>query len=569
MNLLSMHGAMVSTAEVLEPLTFIAQDGYVTLRSVPVGTVIDWGDGSPLVRTTASPSHYTKTFGATQITGKIWISALNGFSSLLTVLCGDGLRRVTSWGDALLPPRFGFGSSYLTSGVLDLESRKLLSIPTDRAPPGVTDISTLCGASSLIEPMDISHWDVSTVTHFTDAFALLGFSLDVSQWDMSSAIDTQGMFAGSQFAGDVSAWDVSNVVNIGNIFDGCANFNSDVSGWDVSKNTNFTKMFRGCSVFNQDISGWNVSAAITIDRMFHNATSFNQDLSSWDVERFPSEPTSFSLNAAAWVLPKPLWGLPPADTSTLTSQVQAMYAKYSAVGGMWKFDDKSTLFQDAGLETPVTAVSDSVWSVADVSGNGNLLSNTGGTTRPLFNGAGVTPDGVDDYFQTASTLDLTSADKLLVGMSYTKIDDTPRMQMELGDNGAAAYSGRFYLLSGADGAINQDFYFGGNETTLLSSAVGFSVARANEYGDHLARGSIPDNLGEVFWNDVKATPDSTSDRLGGTQGNAVLNFFSRNAGSLLSNTPARRAIVLAPSVASAQVSDPDLEIIRQWLMEGA
>lgn len=65
------------------------------------------------------------------------------------------------------------------------------------------------------------------------------------------------------------------------------------------------------SNFNQDISSWNVSNVTNMFAMFSFLTSFNQNLSSWCVSLIPSEPTSFSAGAIAWVLPKPVWGTCP------------------------------------------------------------------------------------------------------------------------------------------------------------------------------------------------------------------------------------------------------------------
>ena len=43
-----------------------------------------------------------------------------------------------------------------------------------------------------------------------------------------------------------------------------------------------------------------------------------------------------------------------ASAPSLTAQVQALFAKYSAVGGMWDFTDTATLFQDSARTVPVT-----------------------------------------------------------------------------------------------------------------------------------------------------------------------------------------------------------------------
>lgn len=243
----------------------------------------------------------------------------------------------------------------------------------------------------------------------------------------------------------------------------------------------------------------------------------------------------------------------------------SLFAKYGGIGGYWDFTDMTTLFQDSAGTTPVTAASQPVGRVLDQSGQGNHLTTGSASTRPQYNGAGITPDGVDDFMVTAADLGLTACDKVVVAMGYTKLDDTARMQAELSTDGANP--GMFYFISGVDSTY-QNYYFGGQGTPAAAAAAGFATPRPNEYGAHVGRGSIPGNLGQVWWNGTKGT-DSTRDRVGGTMGDRFLYLLSRGGFGLFSNTPTRRALVLAVPVAGVQVSDEDIELIRLWLMEGA
>lgn len=249
---------------------------------------------------------------------------------------------------------------------------------------------------------------------------------------------------------------------------------------------------------------------------------------------------------------------------SLESAIRALFAKYSAFGGMWDFTDSSTLFQAAALTTPVTASGQSVWSVADISGHGNHLTTYNASTRPQFNGAGITPDGVDDFLVTAANLDMSACDKVVVAMGYEKLDDAALMQMESSYD-APNNPGTFYCVSGNDIPLKQSMKVGG---TLSGSVAGFSVARPDEYGAHIGRGSIPGDLTEAWWNGTKGNND-TSDKGTGNFGAYPLYLLSRAGSSLFSNTPARRALVLGVPVAGVQVSDEDIELIRLWLMEGA
>lgn len=253
-------------------------------------------------------------------------------------------------------------------------------------------------------------------------------------------------------------------------------------------------------------------------------------------------------------------------TPSLTAQVQALYGKYSAAGGMWDFTDMATLFQDSARTVPVTSASQPVGGVNDISGLHRVLAQPTSGKRPLYNGNGITPDGVDDFLVTASNLDLSACDKLVVGMGYTKVDDSLRIQMELGTSGAAPTT--FYLLSGPDTPQHQSFQFPGGASPSAANAAHFATQRTNEYGAHIARGSIPGDLAQVWWNGTKGI-DSTTDRIGGTLANDRDLYLLSRAGTLLfSNTPTRRALVIAPIVAAPQVSDEDIELIRLWLIEG-
>ena len=251
-------------------------------------------------------------------------------------------------------------------------------------------------------------------------------------------------------------------------------------------------------------------------------------------------------------------------TPSLTDQVQALFTKYSGVGGYWDLTDTATLFQDSAGTTPVTAASQPVGRVLDKSGQGNHFIQSAAASRPAYNGAGITPDGVDDFMQTAGNFDLTACDKVVVAMGYEKLDDTLRMQMELSARGVNP--GMFYFISGVDNTY-QNYYLGGQGTPAFAAAAGFATPRPNEYGAHVGRASIPGDLGQVWWNGTKGV-DSTADRIGGTMGSDSLNLFYRNGSSLFSNTPARRALVMGVPVAGVQVSDEDIELIRLWLMEG-
>ena len=105
-----------------------------------------------------------------------------------------------------------------------------------------------------------------------------------------------------------------------------------------------------------------------------------------------------------------------ASSPSLTAQVQALYGKYSAAGGMWDFTDMATLFQDSAGTTPVTASGQAAGYVADLSGHGIELASPATSRRPQFTtGDGIAFDGVDDSLWTNDFIDLSSISKATIG----------------------------------------------------------------------------------------------------------------------------------------------------------
>ena len=130
----------------------------------------------------------------------------------------------------------------------------------------------------------MAYWDVSTILDFGAVFTRTEFNQDISRWDVSSGTDFTNMFLlASPFNQDISGWDVSAGTRFGAMFYGATAFNQDISGWDVSAGIEFLSMFFQATAFNQDISGWDVSAGTDFGTMFFGASAFNQDLGSWDI----------------------------------------------------------------------------------------------------------------------------------------------------------------------------------------------------------------------------------------------------------------------------------------------
>lgn len=231
------------------PFTFVAGLGTLHVYA-PQGSIVDWGDGSPLETTGAGAGmlvHAYATAGPHVGTVEQQPGAFSRH------IAGPALLEVVRWGTVPLLGTLAFSAD-------NMLSLNLTAVPST-APPGVTSMHT--------------------------------------------------MFSGAaSFNQDIGGWGVSNVTDMSYMFMGAASFDQDIGGWDTSSVTNMYFMFNSASSFDQDISGWDTSSVTNMGYMFSSATSFNQDLSGWCVENIATEPTGFAANTPAWTLPKPNWGAP-------------------------------------------------------------------------------------------------------------------------------------------------------------------------------------------------------------------------------------------------------------------
>lgn len=237
--------------------------------------------------------------------------------------------------------------------------------------PALTNVASMF-EDAVVFNQDVTAFDTATVENFTAMFkGAEAFDKSLVGFDTSSATTMAEMFdAAITFNQDVTNFDTSGVVDMTRIFNGATAFNGDVTTWDVSAVTTFDLAFHDAVAFNQDISGWNVSAAVTMAEMFHGATVFAQDLLRWCVPGVTSAPADFGTDAALTGVP--LWGRCPTGSIAST----AMLASYDPAV-------MTSLFKDAALTDPVTAIGDEVKGITDLSGLNNHLVSSG-MTHPTY-----------------------------------------------------------------------------------------------------------------------------------------------------------------------------------------
>ena len=176
-------------------------------------------------------------------------------------------------------------------------------------------VGTFFEASAFNQP--IGSWDVSNVITMTSLFwSASSFDQPIGSWNVGNVRSMHQIFTyASSFDQDISGWDVGNVTSMLRAFNGASSFDQPIGSWNVGKVTNMSRMFRSAHSFNQDISSWDVSAVEDMGSMFLGAASFNSDLSGWCVTLIPTRPDSFDDGAAAWVLPRPVWGTCPGTSA--------------------------------------------------------------------------------------------------------------------------------------------------------------------------------------------------------------------------------------------------------------
>lgn len=106
--------------------------------------------------------------------------------------------------------------------------------------------------------------------------------------------------------------------------------------------------------------------------------------------------------------------------TTLTERVRAALYSNGEQGGMWDATDMATLFQDSAGATPVTALTQPIGRMLDISGNGNHLLQATAGARPQYTTDGALFDGVDDALATLP-IDFTGMSEMTLAAAFTRL----------------------------------------------------------------------------------------------------------------------------------------------------
>ena len=102
------------------------------------------------------------------------------------------------------------------------------------------------------------------------------------------------------FNEDISHYDVSNVSNFENAFYGASNFNQPIGNWNVSSGINFSGVFKNAEHFNQPLPNWSFESVSDKDKlyeMFYDASDFDQDISHICASGVDEKPYNFDKDA--------------------------------------------------------------------------------------------------------------------------------------------------------------------------------------------------------------------------------------------------------------------------------
>lgn len=153
-------------------------------------------------------------------------------------------------------------------------------------------------------------------------------------------------------------------------------------------------------------------------------------------------------------------------TSSTVSIVSLLFGSGER-GLIYDISDFSTLYQDSAGTTPVTAVSQPVGKILDISGNNNHAYQSTESFRPiLLQDAGghyyLELDGVNDFLVT-NNIDFTSTDKISVFTGIRKLSDSSQGAIiELTNNPSVKNTGTFYINSSGLAGENYEVYMRGN-----------------------------------------------------------------------------------------------------------
>lgn len=254
-----------------------SSDGYGSNFNL----IVDWGN-SQQTQIVAQPS------GSSELTGNLYpYGTFNGWK--IVKIKGDADKNInifTSPTGSGIYDYSGIRKIYKfkpeeINHVAFFDNYKCKTLPN--LPFNSTSLYKMFYQNAFLESIDLSGWDVSSVTTMESAFRDTKnlSSINANDWDTSNVTNMLNIFSQSSFNGNISNWDTSAVTNMMQAFS-TSNFNQPINQWDVSNVTNMTSIFADSS-FNQPLNSWNTSNVSNFSNMFRNS-KFNNDVSGFSIQ---------------------------------------------------------------------------------------------------------------------------------------------------------------------------------------------------------------------------------------------------------------------------------------------
>ncbi len=303
--------------------------------------------------------------------------------------------------------------------------------------------------------------------------------------DLSLATTLEGMFAFTGLStADLSGWDVSTITDFSNMFTNATSFNGDLSSWTFSSAefsgataVNFTGMFNLASSFTgTGLANWDVSNAQTMSVMFSDAAAFNQDLSAWDISNVSDmflfaegsalSTANYSSMLAAWGALTLQSGV-DFSVGTTTYNITGLTGHNELTSTFsWSVTDGGLTAGALSLTTsegsPVdTTVTDTLWM--DLTMDGTVVTDAITLTWILTPAAGMTATGAPVYDQTRQQWGYD-----LIGIDVSALDQEYSLNISASvslENGSSSIEDNFSI----------NITVPNTAPTLLSAIADFSV----------------------------------------------------------------------------------------------
>lgn len=228
-----------------------------------------------------------------------------------------------------------------------------------------------------------------------------------------------------------------------------------------------------------------------------------------------------------------------------------------AQGAWYDPSDLSTMFQDSGGTTPVTAAGDPVGLIMDKSGNGNHASQPTAGFRPLLQNDGnwyLDFDGTDDILETAA-VDFTSSDEMSAFAGVMKDSDAAIGSII----GTGTLDGSFELV-GPHAASSGSFQARSRGTvTKVATAFGYPSPVASVLSATFDISAPLIN----FRIDGSEVANITTDQGTGNYGNHVLAIGSRSGGTQPFDGRVYQSVVVGKVASSSEISATEGYISRK------